>query len=162
MTPPTVSVLTYNIHKGWAPWRTRVTIAAMREALRAVAPDFVLLQEVRGALFDPERAAREHVPQHRYLAEGAWPYVAYGANRFTVAGTMAMRCFRVFRSWRSVTTISRLRRGGSRVGRSKWWWQWARSACISFPFTWGCDTVGANGSWRGCASWWPLCRRGGR
>lgn len=86
VTQPTVSVLTYNIHKGWAPWRTRVTIAAMREALRAVAPDFVLLQEVRGALFDPERAAREHVPQHRYLAEGAWPYVAYGANRFTVAG----------------------------------------------------------------------------
>lgn len=86
MTGTMLSLLTYNIHKGWGPWRARLTIAAMRAALEEVLPDFVLLQEVQGALPDEALASVVHAPQHAFLAERCWPFTAYGANRFYRTG----------------------------------------------------------------------------
>lgn len=81
-----LSIVTYNIHKGFDAWNKNVTVEKIRESLAATRADFVLLQEVRGALYDASRAQKEAVPQHDYLAQNQWPYVVYGANRFTKDG----------------------------------------------------------------------------
>lgn len=81
-----LSIVTYNIHKGFDAWNKNVTVEKIRESLAATQADFVLLQEVRGALYDASRAQKEAAPQHDYLAQNQWPYVVYGANRFTKDG----------------------------------------------------------------------------
>jgi len=78
-----LTVLSYNIHKGWGPLRMRYTLGAMRDALVALAPDVVLLQEVQGRLEESDSSSQvSGLPQHHFLAEPLWPYAAYGGNRF--------------------------------------------------------------------------------
>jgi endonuclease/exonuclease/phosphatase family metal-dependent hydrolase len=78
----TMRVLTYNIHKGFSTMPGRFTLAAMREELRALDPDLMLLQEVQGR---HERKARRvrgwpEGGQGDFLAAARWPHVVYGRN----------------------------------------------------------------------------------
>jgi endonuclease/exonuclease/phosphatase family metal-dependent hydrolase len=68
-------VLTVNIHKGRSAIRRRYTLEALREALRTVQTDLVLLQEVQGVRNDGLRG-----PQAEYLADSLWRDHAYGRN----------------------------------------------------------------------------------
>ena len=48
-TPPQVmSMVTYNIHKGFSVGKVRFLLPEMRLALSGIQPDFVFLQEVQG------------------------------------------------------------------------------------------------------------------
>ena len=67
-------VLTVNIHKGWTAWRGRYMLAELREAIRAVAGDLVLLQEVHGPRDGLEGAQAE------YLADTLWRDHAWARN----------------------------------------------------------------------------------
>jgi len=76
----TLSIASYNIHKGLAPFNRRLTLPHLRERLRSLAADIVFLQEVVGR---NDRHAERHdawpeLPQHQFLAEGMWPGSAYG------------------------------------------------------------------------------------
>ena len=79
-----IKVLTLNTHKLIAPFSRKYTLFELREALRAVDPDLVFLQEMRG----------EHPRNHPHamgspieiLAEGNWPYFIYAANSIYESG----------------------------------------------------------------------------
>jgi endonuclease/exonuclease/phosphatase family metal-dependent hydrolase len=77
-----LSVLTYNIHKGFTTGNTSFVLHRMRELLREVDVDMVFLQEVLGAHHG--HAARisnwPAASQFEFLADEVWPHFAYGKN----------------------------------------------------------------------------------
>ncbi len=80
--PQTITIATYNIHKGLSPLNRKLIIHDVREKLHAFDADIVLLQEVQGA---HTRNARKfegwpHMPQHEHLADGRYTDIVYGAN----------------------------------------------------------------------------------
>ena len=82
MNTPRISLVTYNIHKGFSQFNQRMVVHELRDQLRALAPDIVFLQEVQGR--HHRHAARiENWPeesQHDFLAEDVWQSTAYGKN----------------------------------------------------------------------------------
>jgi endonuclease/exonuclease/phosphatase family metal-dependent hydrolase len=79
---PSLTVTTYNIHKGFSQFNRRMVIHELRERLRQLDSDIVFLQEVQGMHL---RHAEEHAnwpeaPQHEFLAEDVWRNTAYGRN----------------------------------------------------------------------------------
>lgn len=83
---PSLSIATYNIHKGYSQFNRRVVLHALRERLRELDADIVFLQEVQGA--DSRVALRQQAvhPQHEFLAHEVWPHHAYGMNAVYDAG----------------------------------------------------------------------------
>ena len=77
-----MKVLSYNIHKGLGVGNREFTLPRIREALRALQPDIVFLQEVLGQ--HDKHASRfkgwPTLPQSDFLAEAGWPHAAYGKN----------------------------------------------------------------------------------
>ncbi|MEJ2794328.1 endonuclease/exonuclease/phosphatase family protein [Iodobacter sp. LRB] len=75
-----LKVATYNIHKGLSLFNQRLVVHDVREALQALSPDLIFLQEVQGA--HSQRIQRFSnwpvAPQHEYLAGDL--HVAYGLN----------------------------------------------------------------------------------
>ena len=81
MENPPISVVTYNIHKGFSQFNRRMMMHELRQQLRALSPDIVFLQEVQGR---NRRHAKQiddwpQKPQHSFLAEDVWQS-AYGHN----------------------------------------------------------------------------------
>lgn len=78
----TLSIATYNIHKGFSQFNRRLVVHELREHLHGLDADIVFLQEVQGA--HTAHAQRHHhypaVPQHEFIAETLWPHHAYGKN----------------------------------------------------------------------------------
>jgi endonuclease/exonuclease/phosphatase family metal-dependent hydrolase len=70
-------LVTYNIHKGVAPFRSMDVIERVRVSLKESEADFLLLQEVVGER-KLKRAQVEN--QLESLADQRWPYHAYGKN----------------------------------------------------------------------------------
>lgn len=79
---PSITVTTYNIHKGFSQFNRRLTVHALRERLRMLDSDIVFLQEVQGLhAGHTERIADwPAVPQHEFLAENIWHATSYGRN----------------------------------------------------------------------------------
>jgi endonuclease/exonuclease/phosphatase family metal-dependent hydrolase len=75
-------ILSYNIHKGFTFGNTRFVLSHIRENLRMVDPDLVLLQEVLGDHRGHARRLKEwpKESQFEYLADRLWPHHAYGKN----------------------------------------------------------------------------------
>ena len=78
-----LSVLTYNMHKGFSgDGRRNFVLPRMREALAASAADVVFLQEAQGE--HRQHAVRvEQWPaasQFEFIADSLWPHHAYGKN----------------------------------------------------------------------------------
>ena len=77
-----ISVITYNIHKGFSQFNRRMMLHELREQLREQSPDIVFLQEVQGR--NRRHAKRidgwPQQPQHSFLAEDVWQSTAYGHN----------------------------------------------------------------------------------
>lgn len=76
-----LTVLTYNIHKGFTNFNRRYVISEMREAIRSVHADVVFLQEILGYHppdYHPVPFIGEN--QFEFLAESIWPHFTYGKN----------------------------------------------------------------------------------
>jgi endonuclease/exonuclease/phosphatase family metal-dependent hydrolase len=77
-----LSVLTWNIHKGFSSGNGSFVLHRMRELLREMNVDLVFLQEVFGE--HRGHAARIHdwpeVSQFEFLADQVWHHHAYGKN----------------------------------------------------------------------------------
>lgn len=84
----TLTIATYNIHKGFSHFNRRVVLHELRERLRELNADIVFLQEAQGE--HASHAKRYHnypdAAQHDFLAEQVWPHVAYGKNSVYEAG----------------------------------------------------------------------------
>lgn len=70
------------MHKGFSAWHRRFVLHELRDAIRLLEADIVLLQEVLGA--HQEHSTRwEHWPeqgQYEFLADTVWSAYAYGKN----------------------------------------------------------------------------------
>ena len=78
----TLTIATYNIHKGLSHFNRRMVLHELRERLRELNADIVFLQEVQG---ESNGHARRHnnypaQPQYEFLADQIWPHHAYGKN----------------------------------------------------------------------------------
>ena len=74
-----ISVLTYNLHKGMSPLGGQVRLPGMAAALKRLGADVLFLQEVQGR-HDGHAALHEGWPQHSYLAQALSYHVCYGMN----------------------------------------------------------------------------------
>ena len=84
----TLTIATYNIHKGFSSFNRRVVLHELRERLRELNADIVFLQEVQGEhTRHPERYHNYHDgAQHEFIAEEIWPHSVYGKNSVYEAG----------------------------------------------------------------------------
>jgi endonuclease/exonuclease/phosphatase family metal-dependent hydrolase len=80
--PMSLSLLTYNIHKGFGVGTMRFLLPQMREAIAGLNPDFVFLQEVQGKHKGREQRINTwpDAPQFEYMADTHWPYYIYAKN----------------------------------------------------------------------------------
>ncbi|KTD48487.1 endonuclease/exonuclease/phosphatase family protein [Legionella rubrilucens] len=87
-TKSTLSIITYNIHKGFGVGRLRFLLPEMRDALAELNPDFVFLQEVQGLHRRREKRINEwpEAPQFEYMAEKIWPHYLYAKNAVYQSG----------------------------------------------------------------------------
>src|SRR5690349_18068205 len=81
-------VVSYNIHKGFNMSNRRFILRRIRDAIRDVHPELVMLQEVLG---EHKHHAERHKDwpeqaQFDFLAHELWPHVAYGRNAVYGAG----------------------------------------------------------------------------
>ncbi len=82
LTMTTLKIATYNIHKGFSQFNRRVVLHELRERLRELDADIVLLQEVQGE--HTRHGERYHNypegAQHEFLAGETWLHSVYGKN----------------------------------------------------------------------------------
>lgn len=82
----TLRVLSYNIHQGLTVARRKLTLAFLRDAIRSLGADLVILQEVAGSDGVGARYRGKQQPmeeasfQLEDLADSLWPYTAFGKN----------------------------------------------------------------------------------
>ena len=80
--PNSLRIFSYNIHKGFAAANRRYVLPAIKDAVLGVGADLVFLQEVIGE--NRRHAGRiadwGERPQCEYLADRAFPHMAYGRN----------------------------------------------------------------------------------
>lgn len=77
----TLTVATFNIHKGFSPLNRHLRLYELRQQLAQFSPDLVFLQEVQGRHERNEKkiANWPDVPQYEFLAGNEWDSV-YGNN----------------------------------------------------------------------------------
>lgn len=84
----TLTIATYNIHKGFSHFNSRVVLHELRDRLRELDADIVFLQEAQGE--HTRHGERFHNypdgAQHEFIAEDIWPHHAYGKNAVYEAG----------------------------------------------------------------------------
>lgn len=78
-------VLTVNIHKGYTAFRRRYMLRELREAVRGVDGDLVLLQEVQEGVPGGDGDG-PGVAQAEYLADRIWRDHAWARNAVTAGG----------------------------------------------------------------------------
>ncbi len=88
-SPRTISLITYNIHKGFGfLGKLRFLLPEMRDAIAELNPDFVFLQEVQGEHRRREKRINTwpDAPQFEYIAEKIWPHYTYAKNAIYQSG----------------------------------------------------------------------------
>lgn len=77
-----LSLMTYNIHKGFGVGKVRFLLPEMRTAIAELNPDFVFLQEVQGEHRRRQKRIETwpDAPQFEFIAEKIWPHYLYGKN----------------------------------------------------------------------------------
>lgn len=77
-----LSVLTYNIHKGFNRHNREFVLHQIRRQLESVDVDIVFLQEIQGRHYHHETriSGWPAESQFEFLADNLWPHYAYGKN----------------------------------------------------------------------------------
>jgi endonuclease/exonuclease/phosphatase family metal-dependent hydrolase len=101
-----LSVITYNVHKGFSGMNRRFVLPTMRSALAEAAADVIFLQEVQGEHY--RHASRQpawpKASHFEFLADTLWPHFAYGKNAIYDEGHHgnAILSRHPFESWENV------------------------------------------------------------
>ena len=84
----TLSIATFNTHKGFTHFNARFALQNQRELLRKLHADIIFLQEVQNAHTKHTKRfnAWSTSGQMEYLADSIWPDYAYGKNSVYPAG----------------------------------------------------------------------------
>lgn len=82
MTDTGLRVLTYNIHKGFNSSNRRFVLHQIKEALITTNADVLLLQEIQGEHQKHQQKIADwpECSHIEFIAEGVWPFFAYGKN----------------------------------------------------------------------------------
>lgn len=77
-----ITVCSYNIHKGFSLSGRKFVLRELRQALHKLGAEVVFLQEIIGTHSRHARRVAEwpELPQIQYLAHEVWPHAAYGKN----------------------------------------------------------------------------------
>ncbi len=88
MPDTSIKVLTYNIHKGFSTGNRRFILHDIKESLRLVDADVVLLQEIHGerAISNNRFDDWPNNRQFEFLADQVWSHHAYGKNAIYKSG----------------------------------------------------------------------------
>ncbi len=80
--PTSLTVLTWNIHKGFTALNGEFVLDELRTAIRSAHADVVFLQEVVGENHDHRKTVERWPtqPQFEFLADSVWTSYAYGRN----------------------------------------------------------------------------------
>src|SRR5439155_6325436 len=81
-------VLSYNIHQGLTIHKRQIALSMLKEAIKSLKADIVLLQEVAGVTRSsvPAKGGRITSFQLEAFADEIWPYYAYGRNAIFAGG----------------------------------------------------------------------------
>lgn len=84
----TLTIATYNIHKGFSHFNRRVVLHELRDRLCELDADVVFLQEAQGEHTRHIHRFKDYPPgaQHEFIAGQVWPHHAYGKNSVYEAG----------------------------------------------------------------------------
>lgn len=85
--PEKIRVLSYNIHQGLTIHRRNIAISLLKEAIKSLGAQVVMLQEVAGSTKGTGRN-RDLIStfQLEELADAIWPYYAYQKNAISGGG----------------------------------------------------------------------------
>lgn len=88
MAKKTLSVITYNIHKGFSTGNRRFVLKQIQKHLVAEDADLLFLQELQGEHQSHQEKIQDWPDrcQSEFLAENNWPHYAYGKNVTYSAG----------------------------------------------------------------------------
>jgi endonuclease/exonuclease/phosphatase family metal-dependent hydrolase len=88
MSDTSIKILTYNIHKGFSTGNLRFVLHDIKESLRMVNADVLLLQEIHGerAISDNRFDDWPNNRQFEFLADQVWHHHAYGKNAIYKSG----------------------------------------------------------------------------
>ena len=88
MHDKTIKILTYNIHKGFSAGNRRFTLHDIKESLRNVDADVLLLQEVYGERVISKNRFDDwpNNRQFEFLADQVWQHQIYGKNAVYKSG----------------------------------------------------------------------------
>lgn len=77
-----LSLLTYNVHKGFSFGNFKFVLPEIKKALEAVNADILCLQEVQAQHLQYRKKIKEwpRKYQHKYIATPNWPHCIYGKN----------------------------------------------------------------------------------
>jgi len=83
-----LSMMTYNIHKGFGVGAIRFLLPKMRDAIAELNPDFVFLQEVQGEHTRRKKRINSWPDnsQTEFIAENIWPHYVYAKNAVYQSG----------------------------------------------------------------------------
>ena len=83
-----ISILTYNIHKGFGVGKVRFLLPQMRQELEMLNPDIAFLQEVQGRHDKMQKKVADWPLQSQvdFIGDEGWPYRFYGKNAVYQAG----------------------------------------------------------------------------
>jgi endonuclease/exonuclease/phosphatase family metal-dependent hydrolase len=88
MSDTLLKVLTYNIHKGFSIGNLRFVLHEIKDSLRDIDADVVLLQEIHGERIIPNNRFDDwhNNRQFEFLADQVWHHHAYGKNAIYKSG----------------------------------------------------------------------------
>lgn len=88
MKTNTLSVLTYNIHKGFGVAKVRFVLPQIKDEIKALAPDCVFLQEVQGRHDKKQKKISDWPEENQtdFIASDEWAHSVYGKNAIYDAG----------------------------------------------------------------------------
>ena len=106
----TISMVTFNIHKGFGFISKQFNLQAIRNSLHELDCDLVFLQEVQGE-HSKHQEKIEDWPQEgqfEYIADQLWPHFAYGKNAIYQSGHHgnAILSKFPFQSWENINLVT--------------------------------------------------------
>ena len=83
-----LSVLTYNIHKGFSVGKVRFLLPQMRKEIQLLNSDIIFLQEVQGRHDKQQKKIPDWPDQAQvdFIGDKIWPHRFYGKNAIYQAG----------------------------------------------------------------------------
>lgn len=88
MSKTNITIITYNIHKGFSPGNRRFVLHDIKQSLHHIDADIIFLQEIHGQQLKAEKTISDWPgqTQFEFIADEIWHHYAYGKNAIYRSG----------------------------------------------------------------------------